>query len=67
MQIAKTPGISEDVVVRIWHRQLVRPEKLATSTGEKVRVIYPGELNDDAGPDFRHASLEIEGAYPTHC
>ena len=30
-------------------------------TGEKVRVIDPGVLNRDAGPDFFNAKVKIEG------
>lgn len=44
----------------LWQsRMLGLPFQL--ETGEKVRVINPGVLNRDAGPDFFNAKVKIEG------
>ena len=45
----------------IWQHRLWRSEQMTTSAGERVRVIDPGLLNTDAGPDFFNAKVEIDG------
>lgn len=45
----------------VWKRRLWRSEDMVTNTGKKVRVVDPGLLNTDAGPDFFNAKIEIDG------
>ena len=45
----------------VWNHRLWRSEDMVTNTGKKVRVIDPGLLNTDAGPDFFNAKVEIDG------
>ena len=45
----------------VWKHRLWRSEDMVTNTGMKVRVIDPGLLNTDAGPDFFNAKVEIDG------
>lgn len=45
----------------VWKHRLWRSEDMVTNTGEKVRVVDPGLLNTDAGPDFFNAKIEIDG------
>ncbi len=45
----------------IWQHRLYRSEDMVTNDGLKVRVIDPGLLNTDAGPDFFNAKVEIDG------
>ena len=45
----------------VWKHRLWRSEDMATNTGKKVRVVDPGLLNTDAGPDFFNAKIEIDG------
>ncbi len=45
----------------VWqHRLALRPD-MQTVDHRKVRVIHPGTLNTDAGPDFFNATIEIDG------
>lgn len=45
----------------VWKHRLWRSEDMVTNTGKKVRVVDPGLLNTDAGPDFFNAKVEIDG------
>ena len=43
----------------VWYDPLYRPEKLHTTEGEQVTVLYPGRWNLEAGPDFLDATLLV--------
>ena len=45
----------------VWKHRLWRSEDMVTNTGKKVRVVDPGLLNTDAGPNFFNAKIEIDG------
>lgn len=45
----------------IWQHKLWLSEDMVTNDGRRVRVIDPGLLNTDAGPDFFNAKVEIDG------
>ena len=45
----------------VWKHRLWRSEDMVINTGKKVRVVDPGLLNTDAGPDFFNAKIEIDG------
>ena len=45
----------------VWKHRLWRSEDMVTNTGKKVRVVDPGLLNTDAGPDSFNAKIEIDG------
>lgn len=45
----------------VWKHRLWRSEDMVTNTRKKVRVVDPGLLNTDAGPDFFNAKIEIDG------
>lgn len=51
----------EKLMQYVWKHRLWRSEDMVTNTGEKVRVVDPGLLNTDAGPDFFNAKIEIDG------
>lgn len=57
--------ISERVVQRIWLEQAFGTDDLRTESGRRLRVLSPGVWNRAEGPDFRQASLEIDGAVCT--
>jgi hypothetical protein len=49
--------ISERLVQAIWYDQ--RLLELRTTDDRPVRVVFPGWWNLEAGPDFRHATVQI--------
>ena len=51
--------ISERLVQCIWYDQRIQLSTLQTVDGRPVRVIFPGWWNLEAGPDFRHATVQI--------
>lgn len=52
--------ISERLVQCIWYDQRLKPELLQTIDGRRVRVVSQGWWNLEAGPDFRHATVQID-------
>ena len=57
--------ISERLVQCIWYDQRLKLDSLQTIDGRRVRVIFAGWWNLEAGPDFRHATVQI-GDEPEH-
>lgn len=51
----------EGLLQYIWQHRLWLSEDMATNDGRRVRVIDPGLLNTDSGPDFFNAKVEIDG------
>ncbi len=51
----------EKLMQYIWQHKLWLPGEMATVDGRRVRIIDPGLLNSDAGPDFFNAKIEIDG------
>ena len=57
--------LSERHVQAIWYDGALRPSALMTVRGQTVKVLEPGEWNLEAGPDFLHAALEVDGVRRT--
>jgi len=51
--------ISERLVQCIWYDQRLKHEALQTTDGRPVRIVFQGWWNLEAGPDFRHATVQI--------
>lgn len=51
----------EALLQYIWQHKLWLSEDMVTNDGRRVRVIDPGLLNTDSGPDFFNAKVEIDG------
>ena len=51
--------VTERHVQALWYDAARRPTGLRTAEGAPVRVVDAGEWNVEAGPDFRHAVLEV--------
>ena len=56
---ANSASITERHVQAIWYDSALRPACLRTVLGGDVSVVDPGVWNLEAGPDFRHAVLEL--------
>lgn len=53
--------MQEKLLHFLWQYQYYSPDKLIGISGEKVRVLDPGIYNENAGPDFLHGTLLIDG------
>ncbi|MGN0213432.1 MAG: DUF2851 family protein [Muribaculaceae bacterium] len=51
----------EKLMQYVWQHKLYRWEDMTTNDGRRVRIVDPGLLNTDAGPDFFNAKVEIDG------
>lgn len=51
----------ESIMQYVWQHRLWMSEDMVTNDGRRVRVIDPGLLNTNQGPDFFNAKIEIEG------
>jgi hypothetical protein len=61
-----TPALSEDADVpperllqAVWQHQRLCRDRLRTSDGKSVRVLHPGFISVEGGPDFRGAVIQI--------
>lgn len=54
----------EHLLQIIWQHQRLLRNQLLTLDGKIVRVLHPGFKNHEAGPDFRGALIQIDGATP---
>jgi hypothetical protein len=63
--LREQPGApAERLLQAIWHHQRLLRDVLRLSDGRSVRVLHPGFLNRESGPDFRQAMLQFEGDDP---
>jgi hypothetical protein len=53
--------MQEKLLHFLWQYQYYSPEKLEGTQGEKIQVLQPGIYNENAGPDFLHSQLLING------
>lgn len=52
--------MDEQFLHYIWKYQKFEPGKLTLSCGKQMRVFYPGNHNQDSGPDFEEARVKID-------
>ncbi len=52
--------VNEDFINYLWINKLINKD-VKTTSGEEVKIITPGILNTDSGPDFFNAMIEIDG------
>ncbi len=53
--------ISEALVQKWWNAQHFFDTNMASIDRRAIRVLKPGILNHNEGPDFMHAEIEIDG------
>ncbi len=51
--------MTERLLQFIWQFQYFNKGELQTTTGEEIRIIYPGTYNTNQGPDFNDAKVII--------
>lgn len=54
----------EELLQQVWLYQRVAQDRLQTTDGRRVRVLHPGFLNREPGPDFRKAVIQIGSEPP---
>ena len=47
----------EREIIKLWQHLLLNRTELVTEEGERLKIIYPGRVNDDRGADFRDAVI----------
>lgn len=52
--------MKEEVFHFIWQHGLFNKDDLKTIDGESIRIIHPGTLNTNSGPDFIQAKIFID-------
>lgn len=51
----------EKLMQYIWQHRLWNTAEMSTVDGRHIRIIDPGTINTDSGPDFFNAKIEIDG------
>jgi hypothetical protein len=49
----------EKFLAFVWKHRRFSMEQLCTTDGQILEILYPGDLNTDAGPDFSQARIRI--------
>ncbi len=57
--LLKTHTVKEDLLHFLWRTRRFDQSNLATTDGESLEILLPGEPNAHAGPDFSNARLRI--------
>lgn len=55
---------AERLLQSIWRHQRLRRDTLRTSDGRTVRILHPGFVSVEGGPDFRNAIIQIGDGAP---
>jgi len=59
-----TDSPPERLLQAVWQHQRILRERLQTSDGQPLKVLHPGFLNREGGPDFRSAVMQIGDESP---
>ena len=54
----------EKLLQTVWQHQRLRRDRLKTADGKNLRVLHPGFMSTEGGPDFRGAVLQFENEKP---
>lgn len=61
---AQPPLPAERLLQAIWHHQRMRRDHLKTLDGRPLRILHPGFLNKESGPDFYKAIVQFGDEVP---
>jgi hypothetical protein len=71
LQSGSVPMLREDddsppecLLQAVWQHQRLRRDDLQSLDGESVRILHPGFINREGGPDFRGAVVQFGSAPP---
>ncbi|MCP3660834.1 MAG: DUF2851 family protein [Bacteroidetes bacterium] len=53
--------IKEDLLQYIWQYQRFNNKNLYSNNKKTISIIYPGNLNTSAGPDFINSKISLDG------
>ncbi len=51
--------MKEELLQYFWQNKIFRHHKLKTTDGRNIRIINPGMMHHNAGPDFKQAVIRI--------
>lgn len=51
----------EEQIFRLWEQHPFAERALQTASGQELKILSPGILNRDSGPDFFDARIELDG------
>ncbi len=54
----------EKLLQAVWQHQRLQRDRLKTADGRSLRVLHPGFVSVEGGPDFRGAVLQFENDKP---
>lgn len=52
--------VREEIIQDIWAQQQFATSALTTTNGQELRVLTPGTINKDSGPDFSEARVVVD-------
>lgn len=53
--------MQEDFLYYLWQHKLLYADRIQLTNGESIRILHPGFRNNESGPDFANARLELNG------
>jgi hypothetical protein len=53
--------MKEELLHFIWKYKLLKPGIYHSVKGRKIKIVHPGELNTNSGPDFFNSKIEVDG------
>ncbi|HID93955.1 MAG TPA: DUF2851 family protein [bacterium (Candidatus Stahlbacteria)] len=63
MSSTRKGKFEEHLIRYIWISQHIK-DRAKTQSGRQISVISPGALNQEDGPDFKHAKISFDGEPP---
>ena len=63
MSSTRKGKFEEHLIRYIWISQHIK-DRSKTQSGRQISVISPGVLNQEDGPDFKHAKISFDGEPP---